>query len=140
MIVIAAGLVLLSTLKSGNGTGVVVLYLLIMGAGMGLFSSPNTSAIMGSVERRQLGVASGTLATMRTTGQALSLAVTGAVVATVASAQVVSLLFVGANPAQVAVQSDAYVHGMSLAFMVCALIALVGAVFSFVRGKTPYRM
>jgi EmrB/QacA subfamily drug resistance transporter len=140
MIVIAAGLVLLSTLKSGNGTGVVVLYLLIMGAGMGLFSSPNTSAIMGSVERRQLGVASGTLATMRTTGQALSLAVTGAVVATVASAQVVSLLFVGANPAQVAVQSDAYVHGMSLAFMVCALIALVGAVFSFVRGKTPYRV
>jgi EmrB/QacA subfamily drug resistance transporter len=136
MVVIAIGLLLLSTLTYTTGTRVIILYLLLMGVGMGLFSSPNTSAIMGSVEKRQLGVASGTLATMRTTGQSLSLAVTGAVVATVASAQVVSLLFVGANPAQATVEADAYLQGMSLAFMVCACIALIGALFSFVRGKT----
>jgi EmrB/QacA subfamily drug resistance transporter len=135
MIVIAIGLLLLSTLKSSSGVEVVIIYLLIMGAGMGLFSSPNTSAIMGSIEKKQLGVASGTLATMRTTGQALSLAVTGAVVATVASSKVVSSLFVGTNPAEVVIESSAYVHGMSLAFVTCAIIALIGAVFSIIRGK-----
>jgi EmrB/QacA subfamily drug resistance transporter len=135
MIIIAVGLLLLSTLRPSSGVGEVILYLLIMGAGMGLFSSPNTSAIMGSVEKRQLGVASGTLATMRTTGQALSLAVTGAVVATVASSEVVSSLFIGTNPTQVTVESTAFVHGMSLAFVVCAIIAFIGAVFSVIRGK-----
>jgi EmrB/QacA subfamily drug resistance transporter len=135
MVVIAIGLLLLSTLTVDTSTEVVILYLMVLGAGMGLFSSPNTSAIMGSVERRQLGVASGTLATMRTTGQALSLAVTGAVVATVASSKVVSLLFIGTDPSQVAVESSAFIHGMSLAFVVCAGIALVGAIFSVVRGK-----
>ena len=135
MILIAFGLLLLSTLKSDTDVEVVVLYLLIIGAGMGLFSSPNTSAIMGSIEKKQLGVASGTLATMRTTGQALSLAMTGAVVATVASSKAVSSLFIGNNSAQTTVESTAYIHGMSLAFIVCAVVAFIGAVFSFVRGK-----
>jgi EmrB/QacA subfamily drug resistance transporter len=135
MIVIAIGLLLLSTLRSDSGVEMVTIYLLIMGAGMGLFSSPNTSAIMGAVEKRQLGVASGTLATMRTTGQALSLAITGAVVATVASSKVVSSLFIGTDPLEVAVESIAYIQGMSLAFIVCAVIALIGAVFSVTRGK-----
>jgi EmrB/QacA subfamily drug resistance transporter len=135
MIVIAVGLLLLSTLGSASGVAVVILYLLVLGAGMGLFSSPNTSAVMGSVEKRQLGVASGTLATMRTTGQTLSLAMTGAVVATVASSKVVSSLFTGVDPSQVAVESTAFIHGMSLAFVVCAIVAFIGAVFSFVRGK-----
>jgi EmrB/QacA subfamily drug resistance transporter len=138
MITIAVGLLLLSTLATGSGAELVIIYLVIMGAGMGLFSSPNTSAIMGSVERKQLGVASGTLATMRTTGQALSLAVTGAVVATVASSQVVSSLFIGTNPALVAVESAAFVHGMSLAFATCAFIALIGAGFSVVREKSHH--
>jgi EmrB/QacA subfamily drug resistance transporter len=135
MIVIGVGLLLLSTLKSDTSIERVILYLLIIGAGMGLFSSPNTSAIMGSVSRKQLGIASGTLATMRTTGQALSLAVTGAVVATVASSKVVSLLFIGTNSTEIGVGSIEYVQGMSLAFVVCASIAFIGAIFSFIRGK-----
>jgi len=73
---------------------------------------------------------------MRTTGQSLSLAVTGAVIATVASSKVVSSLFAGTNPAQIAVESAAFVHGMSLAFIVSAMIAAVGVVFSFARGPS----
>ena len=64
---------------------------------MGLFSSPNTSAVMGCVRKEQLGVASGTLATMRTVGQSLSLAVMGALMAVAASSAVVSQLFSGSN-------------------------------------------
>ena len=140
MLCIAAGLLLLSTLTLTSSTAHVTVYLFILGAGMGLFSSPNTNAIMGSVEHKQRGVASGMVATMRTTGQSLSLAVTGAIIATVASSKVVSSLFAGANPAEIAVESAAFVHGMSLAFAASAAIALVGALFSAARGPSKQHL
>ncbi len=46
--------------------------LALLGVGLALFSSPNTNAIMGSVDRRFYGVASSTVGTMRLTGQMLS--------------------------------------------------------------------
>jgi len=49
--------------------------LIVSGFGFAMFSSPNTSAIMGSVDKRYYGVASGILATMRMTGQTLSVAI-----------------------------------------------------------------
>lgn len=54
----------------------VILALAIYGMGIGLFVSPNTNAIMGSVENKVLGVASGTLGTMRTAGMMLSMGIT----------------------------------------------------------------
>ncbi len=62
----------------GNDTGLwyVILALGIYGTGIGLFVSPNTNAIMGSVDKKVLGVASGTLGTMRTAGMMLSMAIT----------------------------------------------------------------
>lgn len=55
--------------------------MVLIGAGLPLLSrlTPTTSAVMGSVARSQLGVASGTIGTMRFLGQALSIAVLGAV-------------------------------------------------------------
>ncbi len=46
--------------------------LLLLGSGLSFFSSPNTNAIMGSVPRSLLGVASSTVGTMRLTGQMFS--------------------------------------------------------------------
>jgi MFS family permease len=47
--------------------------LCILGIGFALFASPNTLRVMGSVEKHQVGIASATLATMRMTGQNLSM-------------------------------------------------------------------
>jgi len=62
----------------GNSTPIwyIVLALAIYGTGIGLFVTPNTTAIMGSVEKRVLGVASGTQGTMRTAGMMLSMGIT----------------------------------------------------------------
>ncbi|MEM4308249.1 MAG: MFS transporter [Thermoplasmata archaeon] len=54
----------------------VVPVLALFGVGLGLFSSPNANAIMSSVERKQYGLASATIATMRIVGQMTSLAIT----------------------------------------------------------------
>ena len=52
-----------------------VLILAIVGFGFGMFSSPNTNAIMGSVEKKYLGIASATVGTMRLTGQMMSMGI-----------------------------------------------------------------
>lgn len=46
--------------------------LALLGVGLALFASPNTNAVMGSVDKSRYGVASSTVGTMRLTGQMLS--------------------------------------------------------------------
>ena len=132
MFLIAAGLLWLSNVTTTSSTAFVASGLFIIGLGMGIFSSPNTSAVMGSVERRQLGLASGTLATMRFVGQATSLAIMGAIVASVAGTGTLSALFTGI-PSNVAVEGAAFVDGMRYAFGVSAIIAVAGGITSLAR-------
>ena len=71
--IVAIGLFLFSLVNEASHIIYMVSLLAIIGLGFGLFSSPNTNAIMSSVENKYLGIASGTLGTMRTIGQMLSM-------------------------------------------------------------------
>jgi EmrB/QacA subfamily drug resistance transporter len=135
MAVICVGLLLISTLSLTSSSADVALRLFIIGFGMGLFSSPNTSAVMGSVEKSQLGIASGTLATMRFLGQSLSLALMSAIFATFISGSALSALFVGVNPSTLGVATEEFVEAMRRAFVIAAIISAGGVVTSLVRGK-----
>ncbi len=53
----------------------IMIALAINGLGIGIFASPNTNAIMGAVEKKSLGVAAGTLGTMRTAGMMVSMGI-----------------------------------------------------------------
>ncbi len=68
-------LALLAFLTEQTSLTFVITVLVISGIGFGFFSSPNTNAIMGSVEKRFLGVASGMIAAARGTGMTLSLGI-----------------------------------------------------------------
>jgi EmrB/QacA subfamily drug resistance transporter len=133
MAIIALGLLFMSTLTTSSAVPYIGAGLLVIGIGMGLFSSPNTSAVMGCVERRRLGVASGTLSTMRFVGQAVSLAIMGAIIASVAGPDFIASLTVGT--ANSAVSADAFVRGMDAVFLVGSAIAAVGTVTSLARGR-----
>ncbi len=135
MSLMCLGLLLMTTLDVSSSSLDVSIRLFIIGFGMGLFSSPNTSAVMGSVEKDKLGVASGTLATMRFLGQSMSLAVMGAIVATVVPSKVLSDLFIGLYPSGSEVVAKAFVEGIRRAFIVSAFIAALGVFTSLVRGK-----
>ena len=69
------GLFLLSFIGTDTGLLYIVFTLIILGFGFALFSSPNMNAIMSSVEKRYLGIASGTVATMRLMGQMVSMSI-----------------------------------------------------------------
>lgn len=135
MALVCAGLLWTSTLSLTSTPIDVALRLFVMGFGMGLFSSPNTSSVMGSVEKSHLGVASGTLGTLRVLGQSMSLAMMSAVFATFISSSVLSAIFVGISPSNLAVADVAFVEGLRSAFIISAVIAAVGLVISSVRGS-----
>ena len=75
MTLTAMGLVLLIFLSAETPLWIIVSCLMLLGFGFALFSSPNMNAIMGSVEKRLYGVASGMLGTMRLSGQMLSMGI-----------------------------------------------------------------
>ena len=131
MAVIGAGLILLSRLPTHPSVVRLVGDLVVVGIGMAAFSSPNTSAVMGSVPRPQLGVASGTLGTMRFLGQALSIGVLGALATSRLGAGGQAVLLTGrAHGTAVA---SAYVAGYHLAMVTGAGVALVGSIASLTR-------
>lgn len=73
----ALGLGLTAQLNVESSLWQFVLYLFPIGLGIGAFNTPNTSAVMGSVPRSQLGVASSLLSETRTLGQAAGVAILG---------------------------------------------------------------
>jgi len=75
MALCAAGLGIAATIDAKTPIGLILVMLGFLGLGFALFSSPNTSVIMGSVEHRYLGVASGLVGTMRTLGMMTSMTI-----------------------------------------------------------------
>ena len=76
--IIVMGYYWLSTLDQDTSTWGFILRVLPIGIGYGIFQSPNNSAVMGSVPRERLGVASGLLSISRAVGQTTGIAVLGA--------------------------------------------------------------
>jgi EmrB/QacA subfamily drug resistance transporter len=95
-----------------------------LGLSLALFSSPNTNAIMSSVDRRLYGVAAGTLATMRTMGQMMSMAV----------AMFLLSLFVG-NAAVTSANADRFLLTTRASFGLFALFCVLGVLASLARGN-----
>lgn len=122
----AIGLVLFSLISPGTGFGFIVGTLICLGLGFGLFSSPNTNAVMCSVEMRHLGVASAALGTMRLTGQMLSSGIT----------MMIFALVMG----QAAIEPSVYplfLRSAHLAFVFFAVLCFAGVFASLARGNRP---
>ena len=117
-------LALMSTIGARTPMWFIVACLLVVGIGYALFSSPNSNAIMGSVERRVYGVASATMGTMRLIGQMMSMAI---------ALLIVSLL-VG-NAEITSAQYPAFVRSQKTAFLVFAVFCFFGVLASLARGK-----
>lgn len=137
MVAIAAGLAVLSQVPSHLPTSHVVAGLALVGLGMALFSSPNTSAVMGAAPREAYGVAAAVLAMMRTLGQSFSLAILGSLAATSLGAEGARVLM---GDSSGGVGAMAYLDGYRLAMGVAAAIAMVGALLSLARGPRADRV
>ncbi len=123
MIITVIGISFFSMLQSDTQTYLIVANLIILGIGFALFSSPNMNAIMGAVEKRYYGLASGTVATMRLLGQMLSMA----------TATVVLSIIIGRHTITPEYY-DLFLHSIHMVFLISAVLCLLGVYFSWSRG------
>jgi MFS family permease len=125
MACLATGMFLLGRLEVGGSDHQIVLRLALVGLGIGLFTSPNNSAIMGAVPQTHQGLGSGIVATARTMGNVLGVAVSGSLFGTEVQKLVAVL---GQESLAVA---GAYRHAVTIG----AGIAFAGAITSLIRGN-----
>jgi MFS family permease len=122
--IMAIGLILLCFLKESTPGYVIVLLLLLMGIGFGIFSSPNSNAIMSSVEKRHLGVASGVVGTMRMVGQMMSMGI----------AMMLISLYIGRQP----INPSTYpglISAMRTGFIIFSVLSVLGIFASLARHE-----
>jgi EmrB/QacA subfamily drug resistance transporter len=122
MLLLAAGLVALGLFVADGSLTQIAAALALFGLGIGIFVSPNNSALMGAAPRNRQGIASGVLATSRNVGMVLGVGFAGAIFTTVT--------------ARAASPSAGLVAGVRASLLSAAGVALVGAVTSAVRGET----
>jgi MFS family permease len=106
-----------------------VLRMLPVAIGMATFNSPNNSAIMGSVPRERLGVASGTLSMVRTLGQVIGIAALGAYFASRLS------YYAGAPVGLAAADPVVIVAAMHDQFLLVAGLILIGLVTALLTWR-----
>jgi EmrB/QacA subfamily drug resistance transporter len=124
MLLSAVGLLLFIFLDEQTSIYFIIPVLTLLGIGFGLFSSPNMNTIMSSVDKKQLGIASGTSATMRVIGQMTSMTI---------ATLIFSFYFNGTQLSHV--QNHKFISSVHLAFIISGLICLAGIYFSSSRGN-----
>jgi len=123
MAVLTVGLLLLAFVSPTAADGEIAVRLAICGLGIGIFVSPNSSALMGSVSVQRRGVASAILAGARTTGMVMGVALAGAVFST-------ALAIYGGTLGP----SSGFMPAFRDAFLAAALCGAIGLGTSMVRG------
>jgi MFS family permease len=120
----AGGLALFTFLDAGTHRSLIIAGLVLLGFGFALFSSPNTNAIMSSIDRKFYGVASAMLGTMRLTGQMMSMAI----------AMLIFALHIG-NARITPEYYPRFLQSVRTAFIVFAVLCFGGIFASLARGK-----
>jgi MFS family permease len=122
MSIIVVCLLAMLFLTPDTSVTVLIAILSVLGTGFALFSSPNVNVIMGSVEKRYLGMASATTGTMRLTGQSISMGITMMMIA----------IFVGKT--SITVENHLlFMKCLHYTFGACMILCLVGVYTSMVR-------
>lgn len=124
MAITAVGLIILCFLTEATPDYLIILLMLLMGTGFGLFSSPNSNAIMSSVEKRHLGVASGVVGTMRMIGQMMSMGI----------AMMLLAIYIGQKP----ISPETYpglLSAMRTGFVIFSVLSVFGIFASLARNR-----
>jgi MFS family permease len=133
MVVSAVGLAGMTMLQAHTAYVWSALWLLLVGIGSGMFNSPNTAAMMGSVPVHRRGIAAGARMMLQNTGAVLSIAFVMAVVTAAVPQDVLFKIFSGLTSGLSTQQLDPFISNMHLALWILAAVSLAGAAVSMLR-------
>jgi len=138
LVVSASGFLWLSTIGPSDSFLSLTPPLVLVGAGMGLFASPNRAAMMTAVPPTRRGVASGIGTTLINVGSTLSLGVTLIIMASVLSRPEIQAIFLGsANSSMPFTAGAGFLNAIHLIFLVSAGLILAALVPAIMRGGAP---
>ena len=124
MSIIALGLIGLCFITETTNFYIIIGFLVIIGFGFGVFSSPNMNILMSSVDKKFYGMASATSGTMRLVGQSLSMGIAMMAI----SLQIGNIQF---SPEV----HEGLMSSMRITFIACSVLCLFGVYASSVRKK-----
>ena len=137
LLITAVGLGGLMLIKSTTSITELILWMLIMGFGSGMFFSPNTSAIMGCVPADKRGIAAGVNTMMSNAGALLSIALSMAIISSSISLDAMQALFLGTQVGSNGIAINEFVSGLRMAFTISFAFSLTAAFMSYLRGPKP---
>ncbi|MEA2373632.1 MAG: hypothetical protein QOD53_95 [Thermoleophilaceae bacterium] len=135
MAVGGVGLALMTTLEPHSPYWQSSLWLFIVGVGSGMFNSPNTAAMMGTVPAHRRGIAAGARTMLQNTGAVISIAFVLAVVTAAVPKDVLFKIFSGLAKGLSDAKLAPFIHNMHTALWVLAATSAVGAVVSLMRPR-----
>jgi EmrB/QacA subfamily drug resistance transporter len=135
MVVSAAALAAMTTLEPHSSYWQSALWLGIVGVGSGMFNSPNTAAMMGTVPVNRRGIAAGARVMLQNTGAVISIAFVMAIVTAAVPKDVLFKIFSGLASGLSDAQLAPFISNMHTALWVLAIVSLSGAFVSLLRPK-----
>ena len=135
MLVTAAGLASMTTLRADSPYWQGMIWLALVGVGSGMFNSPNTAAMMGTVPTERRGIAAGARTMLQNTGAVISIAFVLAIVTAAVPQPVLFKIFSGLASGLTSAQLDPFIHNMHEALWVLAATSVIGAGVSLLRPK-----
>jgi EmrB/QacA subfamily drug resistance transporter len=133
MLVTALALAGMTTLQVHSPYWESTLWLGLVGIGSGMFNSPNTAAMMGTVPARRRGIAAGTRTMLQNTGAVISIAFVLAIVTAAVPQPVLLSIFSGLAKGLSDAKLEPFIHNMHTALWVLAATSLLGAFVSLLR-------
>src|SRR4051812_10247140 len=135
MVVTAGALAGMTWLQPDSSYWVGALWLALVGIGSGMFNSPNTAAMMGTVPVERRGIAAGARVMLQNTGAVISIAFVMAVVTAAVPQPVLLKIFSGVASGLSNAQLAPFIANMHTALWALAAVSLVGAVVSLMRPR-----
>jgi EmrB/QacA subfamily drug resistance transporter len=134
MIVTGVGLAGLITISVDTPLWQLVIWQLIIGAGSGMFNSPNTSAVMGVVPPAKRGIGAGMRAMLTNTGFVISIALAVGLITTAMDPKVMVAVFAGTQTGSAGIDMAPFINALRIAFAAGVVASALGAVISAMRG------
>jgi MFS family permease len=134
MVVTAAALAAMTTLEPHSSYWESAVWLAIVGIGSGMFNSPNTAAMMGTVPVNRRGIAAGARVMLQNTGAVISIAFIMAIITAAVPKDVLFKIFSGLASGLSDAQLAPFISNMHTALWVL-IVSLSGALVSLMRPK-----
>ncbi len=135
MVVTGVGLACMTTLQVHSAYWESALWLAIVGVGSGMFNSPNTAAMMGTVPAQRRGVAAGARTLVQNSGAVLSIAFVLAIVTAAVPKPTLFKIFSGLSQGLSDAKLAPFIHNMHVALWVLAATSFLGAGVCLLRPK-----